>query len=50
MGQIPPIILARLLYLGAGPGLLALVLQVLGNCAMPLLVKQWCSELPPRSC
>jgi hypothetical protein len=30
--------LARLFYLGAGPGLLAGV-QVLGNCAIPLLVK-----------
>jgi len=28
-----------LLYLGAGPGLLVRVLQVLGNCAMRLLVK-----------
>jgi len=39
VGQIPPIILARLLYLGAGLGLLARVLQMLGNCAMRLLVK-----------
>jgi len=39
VGQVPPIILARSLYLGAGPGLLAWVLQVLGNCAIPLLVK-----------
>jgi hypothetical protein len=39
VGQVPPIILARLLYLGAGPGLLVRVLQVLGNCAMRLLVK-----------
>jgi len=39
VGQVPPIILVRLLYLGAGPGLLARVLQVLGNCAMRLLVK-----------
>jgi hypothetical protein len=39
VAQIPPIILACLLYWGAGLGLLARVLQVLGNCAMRLLVK-----------
>jgi len=39
VGQVPPIILARLLYLGAGPGLLARVLQVLGNRAVRFLVK-----------
>jgi hypothetical protein len=31
--------LARLLYVGAGPGRLARCLQVLSNCAIALLVK-----------
>jgi len=38
VGQVPPIILALSVYLGAGPGLLARV-QMLGNCAIRLLVK-----------